>query len=81
MCIILQHGREKLDLEYQNPAGMTALQIAVKNGNKEIVSLLLIHGANVRATNFLGDSLIKMAQRCGHQEIVQLLVNSGASLR
>ena len=62
MCIILQQGREKLDLEYANSAGMTALQIAVKNGNKDIVSLLIAHGANVLATNFLGDSLIKMAQ-------------------
>lgn len=81
MCIILQHGREKIDLDYHNNAGMTALQIAVKNGNKEIVSLLIAHGANVNSTNVLGDSLIKMAQRSGHQEIVLLLVNSGASLR
>ena len=81
MCIILQHGREKVDLEYHNSAGMTALQIAVKNGNKEIVGLLAAHGANVNVTNFLGDSLIKMAQRSGNQEIVILLINAGASLR
>lgn len=81
MCIILQHGRQKLDLEYHNPQGSTALQIAVKNGNKEIVSLLIAHGANVNVTNMLGDSLIKVAQRCGNQEIVLLLVNAGASLR
>jgi ankyrin repeat protein len=81
MCIILQHGRERMDLEFENMSGMTALQIAVRNGNKEIVGLLVAHGANVNATNVLGDSLIKMAQRAGHQEIVLLLVNSGASLR
>lgn len=81
MCIILQQGREKINLEYANAAGMTALQIAVKNGNKEIVSLLIAHGANVLATNFFGDSLIKIAQRNGHQEIVLLLVNAGGSLR
>jgi uncharacterized coiled-coil protein SlyX len=81
MCIILQHGREKVDLEYHNASGMNALQIAVKNGNKEIVGLLAAHGANVNVTNFLGDSLIKIAQRSGHQEIVMLLINAGASLR
>lgn len=81
MCIILQHGRDKVDLEYRSASGMTALQIAVKNGNKEIVGLLAAHGANVNITNFLGDSLIKIAQRGGNQEIVMLLINAGASLR
>jgi ankyrin repeat protein len=81
MCIILQQGRERIDLEHQNQHGMTAMQIAVKNGNKEIVSLLLVHGANANGTNLLGDSLVKLAQRNGHQEIVLLLVNAGASLR
>ena len=81
MCIILQHGRDKVDLDYRNAAGMTALQIAVKNGNKEIVGLLAAHGANVNIANLLGDSLIKIAQRGGNQEIVMLLINAGASLR
>lgn len=81
MCIILQYGRDKVDLEHRNSAGMTALQIAVKHGNKEIVGLLAAHGANVNITNFLGDSLIKIAQRGGNQEIVMLLINAGASLR
>ena len=81
MCIILQHGRGKINIEFQNNYGLTALQIAVKNGNKEITSLLIAHGANANATNVLGDSLIKIAQKYGHQDIVLLLVNAGASLR
>lgn len=60
---------------------MSALQIAVKQGNKEIVSLLIEHGADINETNVLGDNLLKMAQRAGQQEIVLLLVSAGASLR
>lgn len=81
ICILLQQGRDRVDLEHQNKQGLTALQVAVKKGNKEIVSLLLEHGADISVTSVLGDSLLRMAQRAGHQEIVLLLANSGASLR
>lgn len=55
-----------MDLEHSNNNGMTAIQIAVKNGHKEIVSLLVEHGADVNITTKLGDSLLKMAQKAGH---------------
>ena len=74
-------GRDRVNLEHMNKQGLTALQISVKNGNKEIVSLLIEHGADINITTVLGDSLLKMAQRAGHQDIVLLLVNAGASLR
>ena len=81
MCILLQQSRGRVQLDFQNRSGMSALQIAVKNGNKEIVSLLIEHGADINVTTVLGDNILKMAQRAGHQEIVLLLVSAGASLR
>ena len=81
ICILLQVGRGRVNLDFTNKSGLTALQIAVKQGHKEIVSLLLEHGADINVTTVLGDGLLKMAQRAGHQEIVLLLVNYGASLR
>jgi len=81
LCIILQQGRGKVDINYPNRLGFTALQIAVKKGHKDLVSLLVEQGADIEVTTALGDSLLRMAQRAGHQEIVMLLVNAGASLR
>ncbi|CAG9330216.1 unnamed protein product [Blepharisma stoltei] len=81
ICMLLQTGRDKVDLEHKNKQGLTALQIAVKKGNKEIVGLLLEHGADITVTTVLGDSLLRLAQHAGHQELVLLLANSGASLR
>lgn len=81
MCILLQMSRGRVNLDFANQSGMTALQIAVKQGNKEIVSLLIEHGADINVTTVVGDNLLKMAQRAGHQEIVMLLVSAGASLR
>lgn len=68
-------------MEHVNKLGLTGIQVAVKNGLKEIVGLLSEHGANVQVVNGLGDTLIQMAQRAGHQEVVMLLVNVGAPLR
>jgi hypothetical protein len=49
-------GQEKVNHEcnyqlvnYQNYTGCTALHIAARKGNKEIVALLLQHGANPRS--------------------------------
>ena len=56
-------------------SGMTALQIAVKNCNKEIVSLLIKHRANVLATNSLGTHA-QTGKRAGRQEILMLLLNA-----
>jgi len=81
LCVLLQQSRGRIDLEHVNKQGLTAIQIAVKNGEKEIVGLLSEHGANVNVVNGLGDTLIQMAQRAGHQEVVMLLVNVGAPLR
>ena len=79
--MLLQHAKDKVNMEHLNKQGLTGIQIAVKNGEKEIVGLLSEHGANVHVVNGLGDTLIQMAQRAGHQEVVMLLVNVGAPLR
>lgn len=81
MCILLQLAKGRANLDYANKSGLTALQIAVKQRNKGIVSLLIEHGADINTTTVLGDSILKVAQRAGHQDIVLLLVNAGASLR
>jgi len=81
LCVLLQHAKDRVDMEHANKLGLTGIQVAVKNGLKEIVGLLSEHGANLQVVNGLGDTLIQMAQRAGNQEVVMLLVNVGAPLR
>jgi len=81
MCILLQKARSRIDINHANKLGFTAVQLAVKSGSKEMVSLLIEHGADICVTTKLGDTLIKMAQRAGFRDIVIILANAGVPLR
>lgn len=60
--------------------GWTPLMIAVAEGHKDVVRLLIERGANVNARNKLGRTPIMFAARYGYTEIVQLLADAGAEL-
>lgn len=47
--------------------------IARYGKNKEIIKLLLAHGADVNAKNNNGESALDIAKKCGKKEIIELL--------
>ena len=60
--------------------GVSCLQLAVKKGNKEIVELLLRHGANANVSDADGDTTTPLhaAAQLGSLEISEMLVRAGA---
>ena len=61
--------------------GDNALNCAAQNGNDEIVSLLLEHGADANYQNKMGHTALFKAVSCdGTVATVQTLINNGADL-
>jgi len=58
----------------------SALHIAANGGSKEIVALLLKHGAQVDARNHHGWTPLHQAAACGYLDTVKLLLEKGADL-
>ena len=54
----------------------TALFIACKNGNKEIVELLLTANSDVNISNDKGDTPLSIAALMGYDEIMDLLIQT-----
>ena len=53
---------------------------AARNGDTEIVRLLINHGANVNAANDRGHTVLYCAGGHGHLDTVQLLLDNGADV-
>ena len=58
----------------------TCLHLACFHGKRELVTLLLLHDADVHAVDSRGDQPLHLASRHGYPEIIELLVRAGASL-
>jgi cytohesin len=54
------------------------LQSAIGRGDKEIVELLIAHGADVNAKGTLDKSPLRWARDVGNEEIAELLREHGA---
>lgn len=65
-------------LNYQNSLGETALFLAVKSKSKELVELLLQHGADPNVQKFTDEAPIHRACLLGLEDIVRALLDSGA---
>ncbi len=59
---------------------MTALWYAARNAHKEIVGILINHGADVNAQDKKGKSVICHAAEYQHKEIVVILLANGADI-
>ncbi|XP_050085403.1 uncharacterized protein LOC126571149 [Anopheles aquasalis] len=60
--------------------GLTALQIAARQGYREVVELLVRHGANVHAKDAGGNSVLHYAVESRSTGIVRLLLQHGAQV-
>ncbi len=75
--ILLKHG---VNLKGLSPNGNTALGEAAKNGNSQIVKLLLDYGfaQKIDHENDQGSTALHLAAEGGHKECVILLLQKGA---
>eukprot|EP00931_Biecheleriopsis_adriatica_P042058 TRINITY_DN23968_c0_g1_i1.p1 TRINITY_DN23968_c0_g1~~TRINITY_DN23968_c0_g1_i1.p1 ORF type:complete len:242 (-),score=50.05 TRINITY_DN23968_c0_g1_i1:208-933(-) len=68
------------DPNSKDDLGMSALHCAAKKGNMQIVSILLIRGAdvNVRAIGCKGELPLHYASKYGHKQVLEMLLRSRA---
>lgn len=60
--------------------GISALSLAVANGNAAMVELLLRHGAKAGQSEPTGETLLMMAAQVGEPAVVKLLLDHGAEV-
>jgi ankyrin repeat protein len=73
------------DLNEENEKGQIPLNLAAREGHKEIVELLLEHGADVNVGSVFGKEYnnwiaAEFAMHNNHTEIAQLLISKGADI-
>jgi ankyrin repeat protein len=82
MPLLYGEGRQKaysrLRKEIKKPSAPTPLHWAASNGHLELVTLLIIHGADVSGVRHDGWTPLHEATAKGHLEIVKLLLSYGA---
>ncbi len=74
--ILIEAGSE-VDTSSQNDLHVTPLHSAVASGNVQIAGLLLENGADVKAVNAAGQSVLEVADANGRSEMVELLKSRG----
>ena len=73
MSLLLDRGA---DIKATDRIGVNPLTIAISNGHKDVVSLLLDGGADADDIDYDGDTaLITAATRHGHSDVVSLLLD------
>ena len=68
------------NINEKNEYGMTALHLASRYGNLEIVKYLVEKGANINEKNERGLTAFWFASRNSHLEIVKYLIEKGANI-
>jgi len=77
---ILEIESGRPDVNAKDNFGVTALIDASFKGQKEIVELLILEGADLNAQNRQGDTALMNAALKGHIEIVEFLISNGADV-
>ena len=68
-----------IDIDHRGTNGKTALMIASRDGNKELVDLLIERGADINAKNINDGTPLMFAAINGSPEIVTTLLDAGAN--
>ena len=75
----LSPRERKLCINVKSSRGMTALHLAVTQGNIEAVQILINFGAEVHETDNRDQPILSDAVRSGNAELLAFLLDSGAS--
>jgi ankyrin repeat protein len=74
--------KKAADVNAAQGDGMTALHWAAMNGDSELTQMLIVAGANVRATTRLGAyTPLYLASQQGHAPVVEALLAAGADVK
>jgi ankyrin repeat protein len=76
--LLLAHHADA-NIQSQNRIQITPLHSAVERRDATLVEILLSHGADPNATEFLGGTPLHSAAMGGLDAIVQILIRHGAS--
>ena len=70
---MLQDPQKREEIDVQDPDGNTLLIDASREGNYDLVYLLLSHLANPLVENHAGETALVLAERGGFQDIAEAL--------
>ena len=74
--------KQAADVNAAQGDGMTALHWAAMNGDVELAQMLIVAGANVKATTRLGSyTPLYLASQQGHGNVVQALIKAGGDVK
>ena len=74
--------KKAADVNAAQGDGMTALHWAAMNGDADLAQMLIVAGANVRATTRLGTyTPLYLASQQGHAPVIQALITAGADVK
>lgn len=74
--LLLANGADVSD--HDSPDLQTALHIAAANGDEDLTTLLVKHGAHINITDAYDETPLYAAVRGGHYEVAGILLNHGA---
>ncbi|HEX6217624.1 MAG TPA: ankyrin repeat domain-containing protein, partial [Vicinamibacterales bacterium] len=73
--------KKAADVNAAQGDGMTALHWAAMHGDSDLAQMLIVAGANVRATTRLGTyTPLYLASQKGHAAVIQALIAAGADV-
>jgi ankyrin repeat protein len=74
--------KQAADVNAAQGDGMTALHWAALNGDAELAQMLIVAGANIKATTRLGSyTPLYLASQQGHGNVVQALIKAGSDVK
>ncbi|XP_049776943.1 oxysterol-binding protein-related protein 1-like [Schistocerca cancellata] len=84
LLLARKDGKIRLDISCKGKSksnlGWTPLHLSTYFGHKDVVELLLTHGADINAVNDVGDTALHKAAFTGREDIVVLLLQNNAKV-
>merc|ERR1712045_414426 len=68
------------DVNERDDKGRTPLMWSASYGQSPTISLLMRHGADIRACGYEGETALHLAASNGHHDAIRILINQGAEI-